>query len=539
MPQIARPARDLLAAAETLLPAQTMALPDPRVFSNASQAGDGAFARWLHWCNAARHVAQPAVILGRYAPGTVLDGSSPYSVLTQNMLVREQVFSPEAEFPAIASALAQRGAGASEVDRPCVLACHRGSWTWGHWLLDTLPKIVLAERAHPKLFTFVVPADILEDRFRSGFVQAVTDSLFAYGIDPARLLRVRAGHAYRFSALFDVADAAACPVHHSLRQVHPGVLAAMRYMPHPPASQPGGGIVALLRGAAAERGLANREQAAGVLREAGAVVLDPGETRFAEQVAAVRGARIVAGDLGSNLACLIYAPAGAGLLSLAPVGWHDSFFVNVAQLTSVAQADVRGVSLPSLAANPAKDFWSVDPGQVLRGLELLRHPPPGPAATDLRVDGWPIARATGAAILEMRFGTGGTAAAFPTHGFADPELELTWSLGPRCRIVVPEPRWPGGDLWLELEGGGFVAPPWLNATVLEVQANGQSLARLTIDGLVHLNLHVPASILAASKDLELMFLTPVCPSPKSMGLSDDPRPLGFAFRRLALRLPAA
>jgi len=535
MPRPARPARELLTEPETLLAAQTVALPDPRVYSNASQAGDAAFARWLHWCNAARHVAQPAVILGRYAPGTMLDGNSPYCVLTQNMLVREQVFSPEAEFPRIAAALAQRGAAAPQVDRPCLLACHRGSWTWGHWLLDTLPKIVLAERAHPKLFTFVVPADILEDPARGRFVQAVLHSLLAYGIDPARLLRVRAGHAYRFTALFDVADAAAYPVHHSLRQMHPGVLAAMRDMPHPPTSEPSGGIVAFLRGATAERGLANRDQVAHILREAGAVILDPAETPFAEQVSAWQSARIVAGDLGSNLACLIYAPAGAGLLSLAPSGWHDSFFVNVAQLTGVAQADVRGVSLPTQSANPAKDAWYVDPGEVVRALEVLRHAAPAPPATDLRVDGWPIARATGAAILELFFGTGGTADPFLAHGFADPEPQLTWSLGPRCRIVVPKLRWPGGDLWLELEGGGFVAPPWLNATVLEVQANGHALARLTIDGLVHLNLHVPAPVLAASKDLELIFLTPICPSPMSMGLSDDARPLGFAFRRLALR----
>src|SRR5580692_428099 len=95
MPPAALPARDLLTAPETLLPAQIVPLPDPRIFSNASQAGGAAFARWLHWCNAARHVAQPAVILGRYAPGAVLDGNSPYNVLTQNMLVREQVFAPD------------------------------------------------------------------------------------------------------------------------------------------------------------------------------------------------------------------------------------------------------------------------------------------------------------------------------------------------------------------------------------------------------------------------------------------------------------
>jgi hypothetical protein len=204
----------------------------------------------------------------------------------------------------------------------------------------------------------------------------------------------------------------------------------------------------------------------------------------------------------------------------------------------LVQADVRGVSVPSPAMNPAKDSWYVDPAQILRGLEVLHGPAPSRAATDLRVDGWPIARATGAAILEIHFGTDGAAAPFLAQGFADPEPELTWSLGPQCRILVPDLTWPRGDVWLELEGGGFVAPPWLNATALEAQANGQSLARLTIDGLAHLNLHIPASLLAKSAVLELIFLTPVCPSPKSMGVSDDARPLGFAFRRLALRRTA-
>lgn len=45
MPLSALSARELLTTPETLFAAQMVALPDPRLFSNASQAGGAAFAR--------------------------------------------------------------------------------------------------------------------------------------------------------------------------------------------------------------------------------------------------------------------------------------------------------------------------------------------------------------------------------------------------------------------------------------------------------------------------------------------------------------
>jgi hypothetical protein len=95
---------------------------------------------------------------------------------------------------------------------------------------------------------------------------------------------------------------------------------------------------------------------------------------------------------------------------------------------------------------------------------------------------------------------------------------------------------PATDLWLEVKGVGFTARPHLVSRTLGVAVNGTMIATYDIDELTHIYVPVPAALLAARRDLELEFLHPMCPSPLSMGISADTRPLGFQFETLSLRL---
>jgi hypothetical protein len=291
--------------------------------------------------------------------------------------------------------------------------------------------------------------------------------------------------------------------------------------------------VAFLRAPGTTRSLANHDAIAALLATRGAHVADPAALSFGAQVALMRGARTVVAELGSNLATLIYAAPGTGLVSLAPGGWRDSYFVNIAQLAGVMQADVRGTSLPGTPPDPAADPYAVPEAAITQALHALHQA--DAETTALRLDGRQIARRTGPACLALTFGTNGSAKPFQAQGFASPEATQTWSLGAQCRIVVPNFTPPNGDLWLEIEGGGFVAPPALPETVLEVFVNGHKLARLTIDALVHAHVLVPAFALANKRGIDLAFATPMCASPASLNISTDSRPLGFAFRRIALR----
>jgi hypothetical protein len=519
-------ARALLTETVELLPAEKLSLINPLIYSNAAKLDDAAFRRWIHWFNAARDIEQPPVLLGHYRAPAYLDGTGPFAVLTGDALVEEQAAPDKVDLATTWFNLQQRLPDAHELDRPCLLACRYGEWTWGHWLIDMLPKIVLAERFTPKRFTYVVPGNITQPAAAQFYIRAVLDSLAIYGIEPSRLLRVQPGQAYRFQNLYDIADI-------SSDGMHPGVLAAMRNTPTVPAG-PRLPFTAVLRAGAEHRPIANGAAIEAVLRDHGAAIVNPGAIPFAEQIRIFRDSETIAGDLGSNLAAAIYARPEAGILTLAPSGWYDGFHANIFRRLGALQADVRGVSSPT-GEDAGHAPHTVNPDHVVQGLAAIRAAKTNyPGAPN--VAGRIIARAPGRIVWQIRFGEGGDAAQFQRGLFSAPEGRFTWSMGPSCRVIVPGFMAPATDLWLEVKGVGFTARPHLVSRTLGVAVNGTMIATYDIDELTHIYVPVPAALLAARRDLELEFLHPMCPSPLSMGISADTRPLGFQFETLSLRL---
>jgi hypothetical protein len=393
-----------------------------------------------------------------------------------------------------------------------------------------LPKIVLAEWFSPKRFTYVVPGNITEPGTGRAYNTAVLESLAAYGIGPERLLRVREDTVYRFSNLFDIADATTAGAH---TDIHPGVLTAMQAVTAIPEG-PRRNLTAIVRGTAEQRPMVNGAAIAALLKGQHAAIIDPGVASFAEQVRAFRDSDIVVGDLGSNLAASIYARPGTGFVTLAPSGWECNDFTTLFQRLGACLADIRGASMPVAGQAPDQTAYAVNPADLLEGLGAVRAalqtPPSAPV-----VAGRVVARAPGDIVWQVRFGKQGDAAAFQRGLFSAPEEVRTWSMGPSCRIVVPGFRPPRGDLWLEVKGVGFIARPHLVSRTLGIAVNGKLLANFDIDELTHLHVKVPAAVLAGRTELDLEFRTPVCPSPLSMGVSGDTRPLGFMFEDLALR----
>ena len=514
----------MLRQAETLLPAVIASLSNPLVHLNARALGFPAFARWLHGTYAARNEAIPPVGLGRYAAGTLLDGEGAFLVLSEGALVAEQVPGAGEDLNAIVNSLRSRAARAITVDRPCLLACRFGEWTWGHWLLDILPKIVLAERHAPQRFTYAVPFGIVDPSFGS-YARSVLDSLAAYGVEPSRLLRIRSGDVYRFDALFDIVGV-------SGKAMHPGILQAMRDLPGAePAPRR---LTAILRAPPSIRCLVNRGSIADMLAQEGAVFLNPLSTSFGEQAAACRDSDVIIGDLGSNLATIIHARPGTGLVTLAPVDWYDDYFVKLFQRLDIAQGDIRGHALhvPGQAFHHASVV--INPSDVRAGLHAVRSALASQAwRIGTHVDGRMVACAPGPVLAEVTFGKAGNANLFSPQSFSMPEAFRTWSLGTECQITMPCPL-QGQPLWLEITGAGFVSPPHLVSRPFTVSVNGTPLAEFDIDDIVRVHAYVPAELTGA-EELVIDFHHPACPSPQAMGVSSDTRPLGVMFERVALR----
>jgi len=535
---ILRPARQVLTEQQEVLPSCQVMLGDTRVWSNAARVGGPALARTLHWVNATRHALQPSVVLGRYPAGALLTGAAPFHLLAGGVLVREQSFTPDAELPAVAAALAARGGHALAVDRPCLLACHPGSWTWGHWLLESLPKIVLAERAMPKLFAFAVPAEIVAD-IRHPYNRAVLESLAAYGITPDRLLRIKVDVTYRFSALFDVAGVLERGGDPHVPRPHPAALAVMRDAVRlaPPGKTVA--VTAMLRQPSDTRPLLNRDAVTAALRAAGAVVLAPGITSFADQVAAFRASRVVVGDLGSNLAGLVYAARGSGVLTLASTAWQDSYFIGVERMAGTMRADLRGAALPGTPPDASRDGFVIDPAEIPVALAALADAQGDDTTPARLIDGAMVAEATGPALRTLACGRDGNAGGLLTSGFSPPEQLGSWALAPLARIELPRFMPPGTPLWLELDGYGFLARPHFISRPMEIRVNGYAVGTWEIDGQTHLNAWVPAEVLGRQRGVVIEFASPICVSPRDFGVSGDARMLMFFLRSLALRRPAA
>ncbi len=518
-------APDPFVASTELLPGVTLTACNPLVHMNAAAAGDAAYARRLHYWFAARDVTQPPVRLGQYPAGTCLDGET-YRVLTQ--AVPDEARSSEPEAAAWRN-LVRRMEGALEVGAPCLLVCRTGEWCWGHWLLDMLPKIVLAERCFPGRLLYAVPMGIVDRADRPAhapdYARSVLGSLAAYGIGPARLLGIRHDAAYRFASLFDMDGV-------SGKHMHPGLLAAMRDLP---AVRQGGAraaLTAVLRAPPSMRPLANGGEIRAGLDRAGAGYLDPLQADFIDQVAAFARSDVVVGDLGSNLAGMIYARPGTGLVTLGPLGWDDDYFAKLFQRLDIVVADIRGVSAADGSGRVAAAPYHVPPDAVMGGLDLVRASQAGSA---WRVGDRMVARAPGPVVFQLRFSRDGNASGCDLRGFSDAEEGGTWSIGAGCSLVMPLPEALTAGFWLEVQGVGFVSPPHLVSRPFRVRINGVDLLDLVIDDETVFHVHVPLEVLCRAKRLEIFFRHPCGLSPKALGLSDDMRELGFMFLSVSLR----
>ena len=518
-------AATLVVGREDLLRPVHVRLINPLVYCNMDHLPDDRFRRWLLWYNAARDYDQPAVWLGHYGPDTYLSGDSPFALASQGALVCEQTPADQPHAAALLADLMLRRPAARYVDRPCLLACGRGEWTWGHWLLGMLPKIVLTEHLQPKRFTYAVPAAITVPGATTGYIGSVLQSLSAYGIEAYRLLRIEAGEVYRFANLFDVIDTMS-------DGMHPGVIAAMQNGVNVPPG-PRRHLTAVMRGAADHRSIVNAGEIDAKLVEAKAVRIDPACASFAEQVHAFRESETIVADLGSNLSASIYAPPETGIVTLGPSGWKDAFFVHAFQRQHIYHADIRGVAASRTSEEIGHAPYLVDPKHFSQGLMavLNRENSAIPMAA-----GRLVARAPGPPVWELRFGAGGNAASVQAEGFAAPEAEWTWSIGPRCALKIPPFDLPEADCWLEIFGVGYTIEPHLVSRPLSVVVNDVLRKNFDIDDLTRLHVEVPAGVLAGRRGMKIEFHHPVCPSPQAMGTGQDSRALGFRFVYVTLRL---
>lgn len=117
------------------------------------------------------------------------------------------------------------------------------------------------------------------------------------------------------------------------------------------------------------RQLANRDELAPLLADAGFVEVHPETLPLREQIALMAGARLIVADEGSAAHLPVFAPAGTGLLLLAPEGRRNPRHGAVAQLRDLSYGWVMGEVMDNPAGGEAD--YRIAPERLAEGLRLL------------------------------------------------------------------------------------------------------------------------------------------------------------------------
>jgi hypothetical protein len=326
--------RDIAIVSEELCPSIDVTLRD--VFAGSN--GDADITFRVRAALRSRVARAESVALVRIPVGAHVYGYEGVDWLLTlgNTVVLEQMSPGLRDAPDKIKALTLPQGPVVPIDGEVLLVARYGDGTWGHWLIELLPKIALCERFFPDRFSYAVPNWVLDSGV-APLSSRIREAIHAYGVDERRLLKLEKGASYRFSQL-----SATTPVW-SDRILHPDVVRVFTEDVKAESVDPTRRKVALLRGDNSRRQIANIGETIDVLRKEGFETLDIAKMAFCEQVAIFRTATTVFSILGSGLSGLVYSPECVGVIAAAPHSFTDVFFTGLLQLKHAGlYAEVRG-----------------------------------------------------------------------------------------------------------------------------------------------------------------------------------------------------
>ena len=360
--------RDLGLPSESLLEPQVFAAGKTLLHTNLAEHDERLAGHLLRSVYAPRDCALADVSLFALPADARLVGGGHFLLQIGNSFPAEQY--P----PSLPKTAAQLAANlllrhpTVDLESETVLIARFGVFTWGHWLCELLPKLVLVENAYPGRFSYALPDEVFAAPAAGLPFARMRESLAAYGIEEGRAIRLRGDRDYRFSRLFAVDSA------WSDYMLHPGAARLMRTRLRTQAAAPAFRRLAVRRVPGWGRELQNFAELEGVLRGHSFAPRMMGVYPFAEQVAAFAEAEMIFAVLGSDLANLIYAPEGVGVITAAPPVFGDRFFHALLVERQGRMIDLRG---PVTRADPKtahRSDFAIAPHELENAIALLTRP---------------------------------------------------------------------------------------------------------------------------------------------------------------------
>lgn len=215
-------------------------------------------------------------------------------------------------------------------DDTLLVSHHEGGGTWGHYLAQSIPRMLLFLDAFPS-GKIAVPTHYADGA--PGFGEA----LAFYDIPGERLAPVDPGTVYpiKQAILLDFL------FNFQVGAPHPKVLPLLRNFPTEHAAPTGNTAAFIKRRADANRAIGNEQAVDAVMARHKVDVYGPDELPLRTQIELWRSHDLLIATLGSDLTNIVYARPGTRVLVLSPHWFGDVFFFELSVAAGVRWHELR------------------------------------------------------------------------------------------------------------------------------------------------------------------------------------------------------
>jgi capsular polysaccharide biosynthesis protein len=251
-------------------------------------------------------------------------------------------------------------------DDTALVIHNEGGGTWGHFLIQNVPKILLYLQSNPR-GKIVVPAQHKLGVDTPGQAQF----LRLLGIPEEQLIAVDPGKTYAFKTLlimdfmFDFRLSVIRPEALELLQG-----SARNFQTKPWPEKAPTPIMIAREPLYSGRRISNLSDLLPTIHEYGLKMEELGARSVEEQINAWRSGRLIVSTLGSDLSNMIFAARGAPVLALTPDWFGDDFFFRLASACGLPWYEIRCGRRTSEHEVEHRSDFEVDPAML--GLALAR-----------------------------------------------------------------------------------------------------------------------------------------------------------------------
>ena len=220
-----------------------------------------------------------------------------------------------------------------------------GSFNYGHWLVDDLPRakawLELRRRAGVMCVVILPSYGDKIDKIRVQSLQILIDpAIKVQFIPPDRPCRIR--NLYY-----------ATPVTFHPRIKNPGAINFLRSRASlclPQEQEEPSRKLFVARRPPNSRAIVNFQELLEFLEERGFEVVEAEKLDFAEQVALFQSASVIVGQMGAAMTNTVFCRSATSLIYIAPIGWKEPFYLDLAAIGGQQYQVLFG---PSIGDKPA------------------------------------------------------------------------------------------------------------------------------------------------------------------------------------------